>query len=85
MKKYILISIIFIYPQIKLHTSDLSDVLNRIESFTFCQIPLYTNIPGMAENCAETNPDGKLVHINEINNKNIDLRKAVIDEQRRRQ
>jgi len=63
MKKYtyiFYIVLILLFPLKQMQASYLSDIMDKLEGFTFCQIPLVTDVPGMTEKCAQTNPDGKL-------------------------
>jgi len=83
MKKHttiILIIIFSILPLKQVQASYLSDIMDKLAGFTFCQIPLVTDVPGMTEKCAQANPDGKLDFVPIIK-----LRNEVLDVQRSRE
>ncbi|MCB1193679.1 MAG: hypothetical protein H7A23_07240 [Leptospiraceae bacterium] len=60
MKKHlilIIILLILIFPVRNARGSELSKIIDQVTGFTLCNIPLITTIPGMSDNCAQTNPE----------------------------
>lgn len=42
------------------NAGDIQEFWNKIASYTYCQIPIFNDIPGMTESCAKGNPDTSL-------------------------